>query len=249
MLDWYVAALFGILYSEAGLLIENLHGPQRYDNELKRLEEEIFYGQPSKDLREWYPTLNSRMLGEYLHFCYFTYYLLIVGVALVMYLSRPREQYDQCIAALSLGFFSCFGFYLIFPVEGPYWSFPRPDPEQVSYFFCYVVRWVLVGSSKGTAMPSSHCAISTICWVLAWRYHIPLAIVYTLFVPGLIFATVWCGFHYGLDAGSGTIWGILCGVGGILLAKYIPYNRPYHDRLNYGSAVLLKSKYNPAKYI
>jgi len=250
-LDWYVALLFITLYTETGQLIENLHGPWRYDNQLQQFEEEIFHGQPSTGLREWYPSLNSRILGEYLHFCYFMYYILIVGVSATLFFTRPREHFDACIASLALGFFTCFAFYLIYPVEGPYWKFSRPEPESVSYFFCYVVRFILMGSAKGTAMPSGHCAISTICWVSAWRYHLPLAIVYIFFVPGLIFATVWCGFHYGLDAGSGTLWGILCGVGGIMLAKHIPYIRPYHDRENYGDRgkVIQKTKEHQMKFI
>eukprot|EP01090_Pellita_catalonica_P006206 TRINITY_DN16406_c0_g1_i1.p1 TRINITY_DN16406_c0_g1~~TRINITY_DN16406_c0_g1_i1.p1 ORF type:complete len:396 (-),score=41.57 TRINITY_DN16406_c0_g1_i1:166-1353(-) len=249
-LDWYVAVLFGYLYSETGLLITNIHGFKTYDREVQKYEEELFTFQPSKDLRQWYPVLNSKMLGEYLHFCYFMYYLIIVSVAAVLYLTRPREFYDRCVTAVALGFYTCFGFYLLFPVQGPYWSFERADPTQISYFFCYVVRFVLSGgSSKGTAMPSGHCAISIICWIVALRYHKPLAIIYTFFVPGLVFATVWCGFHYGLDAGIGTIWGITCGIAGIWLAKTVPYVQPYHDKANYGAALMMKEKYRPAKTI
>jgi len=225
-LDGFVVLVFVYLDSEAGQLILNLHGTIRYDDDLKRYEQEFFFGQPARELREWLP---SRYLGEYLHFCYFTFYAIIVGMVFFTYFFRPREWFDRAFSALSLTFLTCFSVYLIYPVEGPYWTFPRPDPEQVSFFFGQVVQWVLVASSKGTAMPSSHCAISVVCWVSAWVYHVRLAIAYLFLVPGLIFATVWCGFHYGLDSTTGTIWGLLCSVAGILLAKYMPYYQPKHD--------------------
>eukprot|EP01088_Endostelium_zonatum_P012889 TRINITY_DN2719_c0_g1_i1.p1 TRINITY_DN2719_c0_g1~~TRINITY_DN2719_c0_g1_i1.p1 ORF type:complete len:434 (+),score=43.05 TRINITY_DN2719_c0_g1_i1:633-1934(+) len=232
-LDWYVVLLFVTLYSETGLIINNLHGTGRYDEALQRFEAQLFKGNPSTQLRDWYPFLNSKVLGEYLHLCYFAYYLIIFSAAFFPYFTRPRENFDSVVSALALGFFTCFGFYLVFPVEGPYWKFDRPEPEELSYFWIYIVRFVLLGSAKGTAMPSGHCAISTVCWLSAIRYHVPLAIVYLFFVPGLIFATVWCGFHYGLDAGSGTLWGILCAVTGFAISEAVPYVKPSFDSENY----------------
>lgn len=226
-LDGYVLLMFIYLYTEAGSLIVHLHGDVRYDDELKRYEQNVFFGQPARDLREWLP---SRLLGEYLHFCYFTFYAIIGGVIFFIYYFRPREHFDRAASALTLAFYTCFSIYLFYPVEGPYWTLPRPEPEQVGLFFGQVVQWVLKGSAKGTAMPSSHCCISVVCWITAWVYHVRLAILYSFLVPGLIFATVWCGFHYGLDSTVGTLWGILCSVGGILLAKYMPYLKPRHEK-------------------
>jgi len=249
LLDGYVVFLWIYLYSETGQLISNLHGDTRYDIVLKSLEQEIFMGQPSKDLRTWYPVLNSRVLGEYLHFCYFMYYFIIGSIVVILYFTRPREMFDSGTTAISTAFLSCYLFYLIYPVEGPYWSFSRPEPETVSYFFCHLVRFVLKGSSKGTALPSGHCAISVVCWMVSIKHHVCLAVIYLFLVPGLIFATVWCGFHYGIDAISGTFWGLVCGIGGMLLAKHVEYVRPYHDRVNYGMGGGLKGKRNPVKFI
>eukprot|EP00005_Dracoamoeba_jomungandri_P000965 CAMPEP_0174254420 /NCGR_PEP_ID=MMETSP0439-20130205/3741_1 /TAXON_ID=0 /ORGANISM="Stereomyxa ramosa, Strain Chinc5" /LENGTH=276 /DNA_ID=CAMNT_0015335985 /DNA_START=90 /DNA_END=917 /DNA_ORIENTATION=+ len=165
LLDGYVPALFVLLYSETGQIIPNIHGAVRYDADMQRYEQYLFLAQPAIELREWYP---SRVLGEYLHFCYFNFYVVIVGVLAMIYFFRPREFYDRAVSALALTFFSCFLFYIVYPVEGPYWSFPRPEAEEISFYFGYIVRWVLVASAHGTAMPSSHCAISTACWVSAW---------------------------------------------------------------------------------
>eukprot|EP01089_Gocevia_fonbrunei_P013485 TRINITY_DN3465_c0_g4_i1.p1 TRINITY_DN3465_c0_g4~~TRINITY_DN3465_c0_g4_i1.p1 ORF type:complete len:447 (-),score=58.43 TRINITY_DN3465_c0_g4_i1:163-1503(-) len=247
LLDGYVVFLWIYLYSETGHLIANIHGDVRYDNVLKGLEQDMFMGQPSKELRNWYPVLNSKVLGEYLHFCYFMYYFIIGSVVVILYFTRPRESFDSGCTAISTAFLSCYLFYIFYPVEGPYWSFSRPEPETVSYFFCYLVRFVLKGSAKGTAFPSGHCAISMVCWIVSMKHHVCMAIVYLFFVPGLIFATVWCGFHYGIDAGAGTIWGVVCGIGGMLLAKHSGYVRPYHDRANYGVGV--KARKNPVKFI
>ncbi|KAL6055848.1 hypothetical protein QOT17_016470 [Balamuthia mandrillaris] len=226
-LDFYVAALFIYLYAECASLIQNNHGSLRYDNEVIRMEKDIFAGmQPARDLRLLIP---GRALGEYLHFCYFAYYFIIGASVAVPYFFCPRESFDRTVSAMTLCFFTCYAFYLVYPVEGPYWRFDRPDPEEVSYFFVHVVRWVLVGSSKGTAMPSGHCAISVVCWIASWAYHLRLALILAFLVPGLVTATVWCGFHYGLDAMAGVSWGICTAAAGILLAKFMPYHKPAHD--------------------
>lgn len=50
------------------------------------------------------------------------------------------------------------------------WQYPlqRPPPEEVGYFFSYVAQsLVKSGSSIGTAFPSSHCAVTTVSFVLS----------------------------------------------------------------------------------
>lgn len=58
---------------------------------------------------------------------------------------------------------------------------------------------------------------------------LPLGIAYIFVAPGLVFATVWCGFHYGTDA----VLGCMVGVASVIIGHYavnmVPYRRPQCD--------------------
>jgi len=228
LLDWYVAFVFIYLYAETGQLIGNLYGPNfSYDLQVREAEVLLFSEQLSVELRNIFP---GKALGEYLHFCYFSFYFLIISLGAGVYLQRPREFWDKGASGLSLCFFSCFAFYLLYPVKGPFHVFPRPDPDDVGYLFSHIVHWLLKAeSSEGTATPSSHCAISVVVWFMACLYHRPLAIGFIFLVPGLVVATVWCGFHYAFDAVIGCVWGILAGTLGVMLANSMTVRRPAYD--------------------
>lgn len=233
VVDWYVGGIFLYLYSEEGLIIHNLYGNFSYDPEVQEWEQKLFLSQPSQDLRVMVPGL---WLGEYLHVCYFAFYFIIAIVGVAVYFRRPRESFDQGVCGLALAFYTCFTIYFLFPVKGPFHEFTRPNPEDVGLYFSHAVHWLLVReSSQGTATPSSHCAIAVACWTLAYIYHKPTAFGYIFVVPGLVVATVWCGFHYAIDAVLGCIIGFTACYIGMRFGSTMKYNVPYNDRWAYQS--------------
>ena len=63
----------------------------------------------------------------------------------------------------------------------------RPEPGDVGYFFSYLTHSVVEGgSSKGTAFPSGHCAITTAATICAAIYMWPLAVLYAFISPALV---------------------------------------------------------------
>lgn len=77
----------------------------------------------------------------------------------------------------------------------------RPKPGSVGFVFSRITHFLVEGgSSAGTAFPSGHCAITTCAFIMSLIYMRPLGIAYVFVCPGLVFATVWCGFHYVMDA-------------------------------------------------
>jgi hypothetical protein len=129
--------------------------------------------------------------------------------------------YDFVVSLVFLTCLCCWVLHLSFPAKGPTAYFPRPPPEQVGFFFSFVARNVVSsGASLGTAFPSTHCAFSLACWLSLHDYLCGangVTYLYGMFVPGLLIATMWCGFHYFVDS--------LCGVT-VALSMYL-----LHDRL------------------
>lgn len=233
---WIPPLLWTYFYTEIGKLITNIYGDPShtsyYDDVVLECEETVFHSQPAHDLRQHFPSGHTarRLLGEYLHFCYFSFYFVIAGTLIAMWIwrrgcgrpqrgcfqrnggrchrCRRQHLFRTTVAALCGVFYVCFVTYLLWPVKGPYYLLERAEAKEVGYFFSKIVHHLLNSeSSQGTATPSSHCAIAVACWTLAWMFFTRWALVLTLVVPGLVFATVWCGFHYATDAIVGSVLG------------------------------------------
>ena len=79
--DWYPIATIPIFYLEIPPLIQMV--VQRYfDDKIIEWEGRLFNGQPSIYLSARFP---SKGLSELLHLCYFSYYLIVFGLATVLY--------------------------------------------------------------------------------------------------------------------------------------------------------------------
>lgn len=219
--DWVLALyplpLFGLFYSEVGVVIEWVHGGLMHDAAIQGLEAAVFGGQPAREL---YLDFPSRILGDYLHLGYTSYYLLPPTLVGVLWFRRPREEYDLAIATVALSFYVCFAIFVLYPVAGPYHSFPHNPVDAVGTYVPPLTRWILDrGSSVGAAFPSSHVAVATAIWIMAMRYHKALAVVLAFLVPALAVGSVYGGYHYAVDATAGALLGLLVGTAGHGLIK------------------------------
>ena len=216
LLDFYPLPLFGLFYTEAGILNRILHPDAFFDAALIRFEEEFFGNQPSQDLHRSLPWLP---LGEYLHAGYLSYYFLVPVVAFSIRFGRGRLAYDRAVASIALAFYISFLFFVAIPVKGPYHVFTADPPAVYGYWMPKAARWIVDrGSSIGTAFPSSHVSVATATWIMAMRYHRPVAVVYLFLVPALAVGAVYGGFHYATDIAAGALLGILAGTLGHALA-------------------------------
>lgn len=161
--------------------------------------------------------------GEYMHFCYFSFYFILGGTWPLIWLLCPREHFDRTSTGpnhpatsstfqrkekkkkkkhnetlthppthtvVTLTYLACLGSYLIMPAKGPFWAYGPPAPEKVGLFFSFVTHAIdESASSRGTAMPSAHCGLTVANWLCAMLYLWPLAAVYLLIAPGLVFST------------------------------------------------------------
>lgn len=206
---WLPIAALPLIYKEIAVL-NALFADGYYDAPIQALEQAIFGTQAAMTLRT---ALPWKPLSEYLHFGYFGYYALFPLLGGVLYAQGRLRDYHLA-ATITLGtFFVCYLVFILVPVAGPWYHFPRPGPE-IGWIFPGAIHAVLEqGAAKGAAFPSSHAAAAVAIWLAAWRLHRTVFWMLAAVVPALVVGTVYGGFHYAIDAVAGVLVGVLCFVG------------------------------------
>ncbi len=180
-----------------------------HDAEVQRWEAALFGGQPSRD---WWRSAPSPFWSTLLHGAYFSYYGILL-VPAVRLLTRGRlGALRQLMLAVMATFVFCYVWFVLFPVAGPYYEFPRPSGEFVENPMAQLVYATLsAGSSYGAAFPSSHVAASVAATIASWRASRALGL--GLVVPTLLLTVgvVYCQMHYAVDAAAGLVAGAAIG--------------------------------------
>jgi membrane-associated phospholipid phosphatase len=136
------------------------------------------------------------------------YYFIPVSLVLWLTLRRERARLSEALTATLGSFLVCALIFIAFPVAGPYHYFGHRPASEIAGFFPRIANSVIqMGSSVGTAFPSSHTAVAFAVWLSAWRLARPLFWGLALVVPGLAVGTVYGGFHYAVDTLAGAAIG------------------------------------------
>ena len=215
---FYPVLLYTGFYRETGLLNQMAYTGY-FDGALFRLEQELFGGQPSLRFMLAFP---QRWVGEVFYFAYFSYYLMIVGVGLTLFL-RNRRQFHHYVSVVSFVFYVCYLTYIFVPVIGPRigqrdmvpMELPPEVPAQAEWivpapvqgsFFYQVMGFIYHNfETPGAAFPSSHVAIALVTVYFSFLYlrkirwpHLGLAIL-------LCMATVYGRYHFVVDVAAGVL--------------------------------------------
>ena len=200
--DWYPTATIPIFYWEIPPLAQMVF-QGHLDDHIMEWEDRLFKGQPSLYLSTRFP---SKILSELLHLSYFSYYAIVVSLAAVLYFQGRREAFHEVVFAEVLTFNICLVCYIFMPVAGPRYNAEKIKGYLSEGFFHRLTHSILSrASSKGTAFPSSHCAIAVIVVLCAARYDLIAFTVLCPFGVGLVVGTVYGRFHYAVDAIAGTV--------------------------------------------
>ena len=208
---WTPLVLLLFLYSELPALIAAAGHRDTMDPLILRWEQSLFGGQPA---RAWAARMPSAALSEILHVSYLSYYAIIFSVPVALHGRGRLRDLAEAVFVLLLVFIACFVAYLIIPVAGPryLWSDGAAPDGPVRR----LTVWLLEArSSRGTAFPSSHVAVSVAQVVLAVRYFGPRGWWLGLPVAGLAAGAVYGGFHYLVDVIAGAVLGIVASWAGL----------------------------------
>jgi membrane-associated phospholipid phosphatase len=203
--DWYPLLLVPLLYSELAALNQMVWAGHYFDDIIIGWEAAIFGGQPS---REWAVFAPFLLLSETLHAAYLSYYFIIFGPPVVLYLQKRRAAFEAMVFTIMLVFFAHYFFFIYFPVQGPRYLFPPPGGELATgFFYQFAHRLLEAGSSQGAAFPSSHVGIAVAQAMLVARYLPRLGVPMALTAAALALGAIYGGFHYATDALAGLLLG------------------------------------------
>lgn len=203
---WYGFVAIPILYWEMAFLATLFH-PEPLDSQLILFEHKLFKTQPSITLME---QLNNLYLSEFLHFSYLMYYPILIVLPLYFYIVGQDKNYEFALFAELITFCLCMLTCIFCPIAGPRYFYQKADGSLSDGFFFKICHWILsTHSSKGTAFPSSHVAMATVVFLIAFHLGTLWAWAIFPFSLGIIFGVVYCRFHYALDSILGLIYGVV----------------------------------------
>jgi membrane-associated phospholipid phosphatase len=216
--DSYPLYMLAGFFREGGEL-NRMFVPAFLDPFFIRVERAIFGFQPSI---EFMNALPYAWVSEVLYIAYFSFYFMIGGVALLLYIFK-RDKYFHYVSVVSFIFMSCCFVYIFLPVIGPriFWDpaayYPLPAdvapavapvfPAAVTSgpFYRLMATLYRGFEAPGCAFPSGHITISIVTVVFSFRYlrrirwfHLAVAILLGL-------ATVYCRYHYVTDVVAGCV--------------------------------------------
>jgi membrane-associated phospholipid phosphatase len=198
--DWHPLMLFPLLYKEVELLAPSL-GNWRLTTAIPAWESALFAGQPSLYLSE---RLAFVPLSEYLHFSYLSYLVVIPSVAAYWYVNRREAAFGELLLLLSTVLLGSYLFFILLPVDSPYYLSPRLGPPLAGHFFFDLVHEVSSrGGARGGAFPSAHVSGAVVVSLVAWRHQRRLAYLLVAITGSVMIATVYGRFHYVLDTLAG----------------------------------------------
>jgi len=193
--DWFPVPLFLIFYKQVEVFAASF-GDWSLTDIIREIEVVFFQGHPSIYLSHKY---NWVLLSEYLHFCYFFHNIQILLIGGYWYITR-RLVFREMLFLLSMTLCISYLFYMLFPVDSPFYLVDPPGAPIAGHFFYELVHLVSShGGARGGAFPSSHVSVSVIIWLTAWYRQRKLAYWLAPITAGLILATVYGRFHYVLD--------------------------------------------------
>lgn len=217
--DLYPILCYIFFYRDTGIINQLMDVP-RWDPSLIQLEHRLFGYQPSV---EWMRSAPSRWISEPLYAAYFSFYLMIAGLG-VWFRFRRSEVFPQFISVISCLLYASYLVYFFIPAIGPR-QFFLDSPERAFFIqlygaepsslhgtvadglFARLMHWIYENlETWGAAFPSSHVAVAWTTTWFSWRYLPRLRWIHALASILLTLSTIYCQYHYAVDAFAGLLF-------------------------------------------
>ncbi|HQU33604.1 MAG TPA: phosphatase PAP2 family protein [Thermoanaerobaculaceae bacterium] len=175
-----------------------------------RLEHAVFGVQPTV----WLQRFVTPPLTEWMMFAYVFYVAIYPGLAALIYFRRGEGALEDYLFALAATNVVCFFGFMVFPIAGPLYYMPEAYTVPLKgWFFTACGEYIRHNVHEiGGSLPSPHCAIATVMWVMARRYARTAFYVLTPVILSLYVSTFFLRYHYVTDSVAGILTAalILC---------------------------------------
>ncbi|WP_317897858.1 phosphatase PAP2 family protein [Aurantibacillus circumpalustris] len=183
--------------------MKNIIFKENFDELFFNLEQILWNCQPSLIFQKVMPQV---WFNELMNMCYFSYYLLIGSVCILIYLKSPKNS-QKDIFVIVFSFYLYYVIFDIFPVAGPHYYVAGADSDVTPrLFFGELMHTIISDLERPTAaFPSSHVGIAVIIAYFAYKHVKKVFYVILPFVLGICMATVYIKAHYLVDVIAGII--------------------------------------------
>lgn len=205
IVDWLPLAAIPFLYAE----LPRISVGRLHDDVVQEWEAAMFGVSPAQSAAAHWP---YALLSEWLHAAYLSYYFIIYGPPIVLYLRGRSEEFRSTVAGLMTMFAICYLAFIVFPVAGPRYEWAPPAFVFDGPVRRLALRILAAGSSRGTAFPSSHVAVATVQTILAFRWSRRTGLLLCALTSCLGIGAVYGGFHYAVDVLAGGFLGLATGL-------------------------------------
>ena len=217
--QWYTIPLIFLTFKELYLMVHAIN-PVDFDYLLIRLDRIIFGADPTAILDK----ISTKGLTEFLQICYSSFYLLWIILCIDLLRNRNEEGFHFFLFVLMYGFYTSFVGYLFVPAIGPrftLYNFAKLNSDLPGLYLTSILRNIINSGESITnvaksamlaqrdCFPSGHTEMTIITIAIAMKYRARSTMIIMPLGMGLIFATVYMRYHYGVDVIAGILFAVL----------------------------------------
>jgi membrane-associated phospholipid phosphatase len=207
-----------IIFDSLGLIVHRIN-PQDIDYLLIRFDYLIFGGYPTVYLERFiYPPLT-----DILEIAYSTYYFMPISLGVFLKLRGENGVFEKSLFLILFCFYLSYVGYMLFPALGPRYAMQHLQTAEVGGFL--VSKPIqdflnLLEGVKRDAFPSGHTGIALTVLFLSYKHARNIFRLLLIPVILLIFATVYCRYHYVVDVIGGVLLCVVTIVVGDVYYKF-----------------------------
>ncbi len=215
---WYTIPLILMTFKELYLMVHPIN-PHDFDSLLIQIDRAIFGSDPTYLLDR----MATPSLTEFLQICYSSFYLLWIVLGFDLLSSKNEKGFLFYLFVLMYGFYTSFIGYVLVPAIGPrftLYNFVNLDRDLPGLCITPLLRSIInsgesITNAARAAMvaqrdcfPSGHTEMTLITIAIAMKYRAKSAMLIAPLGLGVIYATVYMRYHYGIDVIAGAILGV-----------------------------------------
>ena len=190
-----------LVFDSLGQLVHYIN-PTDIDPLLIRIDYMIFHNHPTVMLEK----IMRPLLTDILQLAYASYYFIPISFGVLLFKTGRKKEFDRSVFLILFCFYLSYLGYLLFPALGPRFYLNNFQTTELHGFLISEPIQNLLNRLEGIkrdAFPSGHTAITVLVLCLAYRYNKVFFRIALPIVSALVFATVYCRYHYVIDVIAG----------------------------------------------
>jgi PAP2 superfamily len=216
--NWYPLPFVASCYKEMALFVPAVRGTD-CDRALANIDHRFWGADPTV----WLERIHTPALTEFLQIVYTLFVPAVLFIAWMLWRRRRYAEFQYYAFLIALGFLTSYLGYLAVPARGP--RFLLKDLQHFpldGLWLFHGMQRVLdrLESAHYDCFPSGHTELTMLAWWGSRMISHRLFRLYCVYLPCIIFATVYLRYHYTVDllAGAAT-------AGLLILAAPVFYTR------------------------